>query len=112
MMEDWYLLIFLAFMLALMLAGLAFAGRKVWQIGRRGWKDQVWIWSDANRAARFVFFIIGAQIVVRWAWSGMSGLITVFLIMGAVIIPIPYAAYIIGRLLGIRDRARNGIRLS
>lgn len=106
-MEDWYPVIFFA----LMLAALAYAGRKVWQMGRRGWKDQVWIWSDANRAALFLFIITAAQIVARWVWQGMSDLIVIYLVIGAIIIPIPYAAYIIGRLLGIRDRARHGIRL-
>jgi hypothetical protein len=107
-MNFWYPLI----VFTLMLWALAFGGRKVWQLGRRGWKDQVWIWSDANRAARFLFIITAAQIVGRWVWQGLSDVIVSFLIIGAVIIPIPYAAYIIGRLLGIRDRARNGIRLS
>lgn len=107
-MDVWYAL--LGFVL--MLAGLAFAGWKLWQMGRRGWKDHLWIWEDANRAARFLSIIIGAQVVVRWVWHGMNDVVVIFLVFGAILVPIPYVAYTIGRLLGIRDRARHGTRLS
>lgn len=98
--------------LVLMLAGLAYGGWKVWQLGRRGWKDHLWIWEDANRAARFIVVIMGAQVVARWVWNGMSDFIVVYLVVGAILVPIPYIAYTIGRLLGMRDRARYGSRLS
>ncbi|HSJ77367.1 MAG TPA: hypothetical protein VK913_01420, partial [Erythrobacter sp.] len=98
--------------LALMLAGLAYGGLKVWQMGRRGWKDHLWIWEDANRAARFIAIIMGAQAVGRWAWYGMNDLVVTFLVVGAILVPVPYIAYTIGRLLGIRDRTRYGSRLS
>jgi hypothetical protein len=107
-MELWYLVLGLFFMLA----ALAYGGWKVWQMGRRGFKDHLWIWEDANRAATFLFIIIGAQVVGRWVWQGMSDFIVIFLVLGAIIIPIPYIAYIVGRLIGIRDRARHGSRLS
>ncbi len=107
-MELWYALLGLV----LMLASLAYGGWKVWQLGRRGWKDHLWIWEDANRAARFVFIIMAAQAVGRWAFYGMNDLVVMFLVTGAIIIPIPYIAYITGRLFGIRDRARHGSRLS
>lgn len=81
-------------------------------MGERGWKDHLWIWDDANRAARFIVILMGVQAVVRWAWEGMSDFVVVYLVVGAILIPIPYIAYIIGRLLGIRDRARHGSRLS
>ncbi|WP_066528083.1 hypothetical protein [Erythrobacter sp. CCH5-A1] len=103
---------YIVFGLGLFLAGLGYCGWKVWQMGRRGWKDQVWIWSGANRAARFILFILGAQIVVRWVWRGWSEEVLFYLIFTFILVPIPYAAYIIGRLLGMRDRAKNGIRLS
>ena len=95
-----------------MLAGLAYGGWKVWQLGRRGWKDHLWIWDDANRAAIFLAVIMGAQVVGRWVWYGMSDEVVFFLIGGAILGPIPYIAYTIGRLLGMRDRARHGYRLS
>lgn len=98
--------------LVLMLAGLAYGGWKVWQLGRRGWKDHLWIWEDANRAARFIVVIMGVQVVARWVWNGMSDFIVVYLVVGAILVPIPYIAYTIGRLLGMRDRARYGSRLS
>jgi hypothetical protein len=98
--------------LALMLAGLAYGGYKVWQMGRRGWKDHLWIWEDANRAARFIVLIIATQAMGRWALYGISYRVVVSLVVGAILVSIPYIAYTIGRLLGIRDRARHGIRLS
>lgn len=107
-MEIWYAVLGLV----LMVAGLTYAGWKVWQLGRRGWKDHLWIWEDANRAARFVLVIFGAQIVGRWAFRGWSDELLAFMIGAAIIIPIPYLAYTTGRLLGIRDRARHGTRLS
>lgn len=107
-MEMWF-----AFLgLVLMLAGLAYAGWRVWKMGQRGRKDHLWIWDDANRAARFIVILMGVQAVVRWAWEGMSDFVVVYLVVGAILIPIPYIAYIIGRLIGIRDRARHGSRLS
>ena len=107
-MDLWYALLGLA----LMLGGLAYAGWKVWQMGRRGWKDHLWVWQDANRAAGFIVIIMGAQAGTRWLWNGVSDLVILLLIVGAVLVPIPYIAYTIGRLLGIRDRARHGHRLS
>ena len=107
-MELWYVLLGLV----LMLAGLAYGGWRVWQLGRRGWKDYLWIWEDANRAARLIVIIMGAQLVGRWVWYGMIDHVVVYLIVGAILVPIPYIAYTIGRLLGMRDRARNGTRLS
>lgn len=107
-MEIWYPILGLI----LMLAALAYSGWKVWQMGRRGFKDHLWIWEDANRAATFLFFIIATQVVMRWVWQGMSGLIIAFMVIGAIIIPTPYIAYTVGRLIGIRDRARHGSRLS
>jgi hypothetical protein len=98
--------------LGLVLATLAYCGWKVWQLGRRGWKDQLWFWDDANRAARFVLFIFSVQIVGRWVGRGWSDEVLAFVIGAAIIAPIPYVAYIIGRLLGMRDRARHGVRLS
>ncbi|WP_143738082.1 hypothetical protein [Erythrobacter donghaensis] len=107
-MNLWYALLGLA----LMLAGLVYCGWKVWQMGWRGWKDHLWIWDDANRAARFLAIIMGAQAVGRWVWYGMKDEVIFFLIGGAILVPIPYIAYTIGRLLGMRDRARHGHRLS
>lgn len=100
------------FGLVFLLACLAYCGWRVWKMGQRGWKDHLWIWDDANRAARFIVFIIASQIILRWIWEGMSDFITVSLVVGAIFVPIPYIAYTIGRLLGMRDRARHGTRLS
>lgn len=107
-MENWLTVLGLV----LFLAGLAYCGWRVWKMGQRGWKDHLWIWDDANRAARFIVIILGAHAMLRWAWEGMSDFVAVYLVVGAILVPIPYIAYTIGRLLGIRDRARNGIRLS
>ncbi|NCP14856.1 MAG: hypothetical protein GW858_11950 [Sphingomonadales bacterium] len=107
-MERWYPILGLVFMVA----ALAYAAWKVWQMGRRGWTDHLWIWKDANRAARFMLVIFTAQIVGRWAWRGWSDEVLAFIIGAAIIVPIPYMAYTIGRLLGIRDRVRHGARLS
>jgi len=107
-MEIFYFI----FGLCLMLTALAYGGWKVWQLGRRGWKDQVWIWSDANRAATFLLVILGPQIVAKWVWRGWSDEVLFYMIFTAILVPIPYVAYFIGRLLGMRDRAKNGIRLS
>jgi hypothetical protein len=98
--------------LVLMLGALAYGWWKLWQLGKRGWKDHLWIWSDANRAARFIAVILGVQIVARWAWRGWSDEVLFYIIFSAILAPIPYIAYAIGRLLGMRDRAKNGIRLS
>jgi hypothetical protein len=98
--------------LVLMLGTLAYGGWKLWQLGRRGWKDHLWIWWDANRAARFIAVILGVQIAARWAWRGWSDEVLFFIIFAAILTPIPYLAYITGRLLGIRDRERHGTRLS
>jgi hypothetical protein len=81
-------------------------------MGQRGWKDHLWIWDDAHRGARFIAIIMGAQAVGRWAGYGMNDIVVVFLVAGAILVPIPYIAYITGRLLGMRDRARHGSRLS
>jgi hypothetical protein len=107
-MEIWIAILGLFFLLA----GLAFAAGRVWKMGQRGWKDHLWIWDDANRAATFLLIIFGGQGVARWVWRGWSDEAMAFLIAAAVTIPIPYIAYITGRLLGIRDRARHGTRLS
>lgn len=107
-MELWYVLLGLV----LMLGSLAYGGWKVWQLGRRGWKDHLWIWDDANRAARFIAVIMGAQVVARWVWNGMNDLIVFYLAVGAILVLIPYIAYTFGRLLGMRDRARYGSCLS
>lgn len=81
-------------------------------MGQRGWKDHLWIWDDANRAARFMVMVLGVHAAVRWAWDGTIDFVAGYLVVGAILVPIPYIAYTIGRLLGTRDRARNGIRLS
>jgi hypothetical protein len=106
-MELWYGVLGLV----LMLAVFVLAGWKIWQMGQRGWKDHRWIWTDANRAATFLIIIIGVQAGARWVWNGMSDIIVGYLVVGAILIPIPYIAYTIGRLMGIRDRARHGSRL-
>ena len=98
--------------LFILLGGLALAAGRVWKLGRRGWKDHLWIWDDANRAATFLLVIFGLQGVARWVWRGWSDEVLAFLIATAVTLPIPYIAYTIGRLLGMRDRARHGTRLS
>ena len=56
--------------------------------------------------------VLGAQIVGRWVWRGWSDEVLFYIIVSAILVPIPYVAYFIGRLLGMRDRAKNGIRLS
>ena len=98
--------------LVMLLTGLVYCGWRVWTMGQRGWKDHLWIWGDANRAATFLLIIFGGQGVARWVWRGWSDEVMAFLIAAAATIPIPYIAYTIGRLLGIRDRARHGTRLS
>ena len=95
-----------------MLAVLAYCGWRIWKMGRRGFRDHLWIWDDANRAARFIAIIMGAQAVGRWAGYGMNDIVVAFLVVGAILVPIPYIAYITGRLVGMRDRARHGSRLS
>jgi len=104
--------LYLAIGLVVMLAAIAYCGWRVWQLGRRGWKDHLWIWSDASRAASFILFIFSAQAVGRWVWLGWSYEVLAFVIGAAIIVPVPYVAYTIGRLLGIRNRARHGSRLS
>jgi hypothetical protein len=98
--------------LVLLVASLAYAGWKTWQLGQQGRKDQFWFWSYANRKATFILVILGSQIVGRWVWSGWSDEVLYFIILGVILVPIPYIAYITGRLLGIRDRERHGVRLS
>ena len=98
--------------LGLMLPVLAYCGWKVWKMGRRGFRDHLWIWDGAHRAATFLLVIFGFQGVARWVWRGWSDEVLAFLIATAVTLPIPYIAYITGRLLGMRDRARHGSRLS
>jgi hypothetical protein len=97
--------------LVLMLGTLTYGWWKLWQLGQRGWKDHLWIWSDANRGAIFLLIITGGQGVARWVWRGWSDEALAFLIAAAVTVPIPYLAYTIGRLLGMRHRARHGSRL-
>jgi hypothetical protein len=111
-MEPYYIAIAIVIGFVVMLATLAYGGWKLWQLGHRGWKDHLWIWSNANRAARFILVIFGAQIVGRWVWQGWSDAVMAFIIGAGVMVPIPYIAYITGRLLGIRDRERHGARLS
>ncbi len=98
--------------LALMLGALAYGGWKLLQLGRQGWQDQFWFWSYPNRKATFILVILGSQIVGRWVWYGWSDLVLHFITFAATLIPIPYLAYITGRLLGVRDRERHGTRLS
>lgn len=107
-MEMWIIL----FTLVFLLAGLGFVGWKLAQYFRRGWKDHLWIWQDANRAAIFLLIITGGQGVARWVWRGWNDEALAFLIAAAVTVPIPYIAYTIGRLLGMWHRSRHGTRLS
>lgn len=95
----------------LLLTGLAYCGWRVWKMGQRGWKDHLWIWQDANRAARFIVIILCVQAVGRWLWFGLSYTVSDYVVAGAILLPIPYIAYATGRLLGIRDRAKHGTRL-
>lgn len=107
-MEMW--LAILGFVL--LLTGLAYCGWRNWKIGQRGRKDHLWIWDDANRAARFIVVVLGVHALLRWAWEGMNDFVAVHLVIGAIFLPAPCIADTIGRLLGIRDRARHGTRRS
>jgi uncharacterized membrane protein YcjF (UPF0283 family) len=59
-METWQTILAIAFALFCL-------GVLVWKTAkyvRRGWKDHRWIWDDANRAARFVAFVMACLIGV------------------------------------------------
>lgn len=107
-MEMWIIL----FTLVFLLAALGFLGWKLAQYFRRGWKDHVWIWQEANRAAIFVAFIIGFQTVSYAIRDGIDDKVVYYALMTVTGVAMPYLAYIAGRLLGMWHRARQRRTLS
>lgn len=101
-MEPWLSILGLS----LALVALAYAARKAWQLVQRGWKDHLWIWADANRAAGYLLFFIAVQVVVRWLWHGISDYVLFLVAAGVFVTTIPYIIYTFGRLIGIWHRAR------
>lgn len=94
------------FGLVLLFGFIGFVGWKLAQYFRRGWKDHVWIWIEANRGARFVAFIIGFQTVAYAIRDGIDDKVVFYAVMTVVGSAMPYLAYTCGRLAGMWHRAR------
>lgn len=106
-METWKVILGIS-------VALASFGLMVWKTGqyvRRGWKDHVWFWWDAHDAARRMAIITGFLVVANLVRYGLGLEFWITVGVAAVFIAAPYIAYTIGRLIGIRDRARHGSRL-
>jgi len=107
-MEPWQILL----VAALALAALGYCAWRVAKLFLRGWKDQLWIWRDANRAGRFLLFIC-CFIAIREAITEGFGADLAFTgFFGAIMVCVPYIAYASGRLAGMWGGARRGGRLS
>jgi hypothetical protein len=107
-METWQVILGIAIMLGSF-------GLMVWKTAkyvRRGWKDHVWFWWDAHDAARQMAIITGFLVVANLVRHGVGLEFWITAGVAAVFIAAPYIAYITGRLLGMRHRARQRRRLS
>lgn len=74
---------------------------------RRGWKDRLWIWREANHRALYFAVLFGIMTGGAWLRSGPNDKALVFAAAGLGFVAMPYLAYIVGRLLGILHRARR-----
>lgn len=102
-MVDWKLIFGIAI-------AVACFGLMVWkaaQYVRRGWKDHLWIWSDAHRAARSGAMITGFLAVANLVRHGIGLEFWAAIGAAAIFITAPYIAYAIGRLSGIWHRSRQ-----
>lgn len=85
-----------------------------WLIGhhaRRGWKDQRWIWDEANSRALLFLLLFAVMIAGEVSRFGLTDKVAYFVWTGLGFVALPYIAYITGRLLGIWHRSRDSSRL-
>lgn len=79
---------------------------------RRGWKDHLWIWDEANDRA--LLFAITFTVLAggKWLRGSPKEEVVIYAVVGLGFVALPYIAYAFGRLLGIWHRARQRRTLS
>jgi|JI7StandDraft_1071085.scaffolds.fasta_scaffold596176_2 hypothetical protein len=96
----------------LMLAALGYGGWMMGKLGRKGWKDHLWVWAEVLESVVFIAIMTGATIGVEIVRFGLTDSVWVFACWGLILAVFPVAAYTIGRLLGIWHRSRSRGSLS
>ncbi|HSF13485.1 MAG TPA: hypothetical protein VLA50_10990 [Erythrobacter sp.] len=79
---------------------------------RRGWKDHIWVWHEANDGAIRFAVLFGILAGAKWLVYDLKDEAIIYAGVGLVFVALPYVLYIIGRFLGMWHRSRHGTRLS
>lgn len=106
-MEWWRILLGLVFMIACV-------GVLAWNFAqhfRRGWKDHIWVWDEANDRAVMFVVLFSALAGEKWLFYGLKDEAIIYVAVGLGFVAMPYVLYIMGRLLGIWHRSRERGRL-
>ncbi len=106
-MDAWLPILGLIFMLA----GVMFLAWIFGQHFRRGWKDHLWIWDEANHRALQFAIVFGVLSGGHWLRGSPRDELTIYAVAGACFVALPYILYTFGRMFGIWHRARQRHRL-
>ena len=93
--------------LALILAAIAYGIMRAWRLFRRGHRDHVWIFREANSAALFLGVVLGTHALVRLIVMGATSETLAWILIALVLLPAPHFYYAIGRLSGIWQRSKE-----